>query len=118
MGEELCFGNPAQIAKKDCRHFITESQVKEPKRLTEDQWQFVLDTAVNMADEKKHMDVAKPGEAKPDTGSKPMVVGHKPILSDPDVKQKEDLRVRPRTALPPGRALRPRSPPPACRYAG
>jgi site-specific recombinase XerD len=51
MGEELCLGNPAQIAKKDCRHFITESQVKEPKRLTEDQWHFVLDTAVNMANE-------------------------------------------------------------------
>jgi len=51
MGEELCLGNPAQIAKKDCKHFITESQVKEPKRLTEQQWQFVLDTAVNMANE-------------------------------------------------------------------
>jgi len=44
-------GNPAQIAKKDCKHFITESQIKEPKRLTEDQWQYVLDTAVLMADE-------------------------------------------------------------------
>lgn len=51
MSEELCLGNPAQIAKKDCRHFITESQVKEPKRLTEEQWQYVLDTAVDMANE-------------------------------------------------------------------
>ena len=51
MGEELCFGNPAQIAKKDCRHFITDTQVKEAKRLTEAQWQYVLDTAVEMADE-------------------------------------------------------------------
>jgi integrase len=51
MGEEICPGNPAQIAKKDCRHFITESQVKEPKRLTEEQWQYVLDTAVEMANE-------------------------------------------------------------------
>lgn len=51
MGEELVLGNPAQIAKKDCKHFITESQIKEPKRLTEDQWQFVLDTAICMADE-------------------------------------------------------------------
>ncbi len=50
MGEELCYGNPAQIAKKDCRHFITDSQVKEAKRLTESQWQYVLDTAVEMAD--------------------------------------------------------------------
>jgi len=51
MGEELCLGNPAQIAKKDCRHFITDSQVKEVKRLTSDQWQYLLDTAVEMADE-------------------------------------------------------------------
>jgi len=51
MGEEICFGNPAQIAKKDCRHFIVDSQVKEAKRLTEVQWQFVLDTAIDMADD-------------------------------------------------------------------
>ncbi|WP_154224377.1 tyrosine-type recombinase/integrase [Marinicella rhabdoformis] len=51
MGEDFVLGNPAQIAKKDCKHFITESQIKEPKRLTEDQWQFVLDTATEMADE-------------------------------------------------------------------
>lgn len=51
MGEELCYGNPAQIAKKDCRHFIRDAQVKEAKRLTEAQWQYVLDTAVEMADE-------------------------------------------------------------------
>lgn len=51
MGEELCYGNPAQIAKKDCRHFIIDSQVKEAKRLTEVQWQYVLDTAIDMADE-------------------------------------------------------------------
>jgi site-specific recombinase XerD len=50
MGEELCLGNPAQIAKKDCKHFITETQIKEPKRLTEDQWQYVLDAATEMAD--------------------------------------------------------------------
>jgi len=53
MNEELCLGNPAQIAKKDCKHFITESQVKEVKRLTEEQWQYVLDTAVDMANENK-----------------------------------------------------------------
>jgi len=50
MGEELCLGNPAQIAKKDCKHFIIESQVKEPKRLTEEQWMSVLETAIDMAD--------------------------------------------------------------------
>lgn len=51
MAEELCLGNPAQIAKKDCRHFITDAQVKEVKRLTSTQWQYVLDTAVDMANE-------------------------------------------------------------------
>ena len=51
MSEDFCIGNPAQIAKKDCRHFIIDSQVKEIKRLTNSQWQYVLDTAVEMADE-------------------------------------------------------------------
>jgi site-specific recombinase XerD len=51
MAEDLCIGNPAQIAKKDCRHFIIDSQVKEIKRLTAKQWQYVLDTAVDMADD-------------------------------------------------------------------
>ncbi|TYK66915.1 tyrosine-type recombinase/integrase [Colwellia echini] len=51
MAEDICIGNPAQIAKKDCRHFIIDSQVKEIKRLTASQWQYVLDTAVEMADE-------------------------------------------------------------------
>ncbi|MCP4991202.1 MAG: site-specific integrase, partial [Colwellia sp.] len=51
MAEDFCIGNPAQIAKKDCRHFIIDSQVKEIKRLTASQWQYCLDTAVNMADE-------------------------------------------------------------------
>ncbi len=40
-------------------------------------------------DEKKVMDVSSPGESKPDTGSKPMVVGHKFLSSDPDVKTKD-----------------------------
>lgn len=51
MGEELCYGNPAQIAKKDCKHFISDTQVKEIKRLTGAQWQYLLDTAVGMANE-------------------------------------------------------------------
>ncbi|WP_199611843.1 tyrosine-type recombinase/integrase [Flocculibacter collagenilyticus] len=51
MNEELCLGNPAQIAKKDCRHFIIDAQVKEVNRLNASQWEYVLDVAVNMADE-------------------------------------------------------------------
>jgi len=50
MGEELCYGNPAQIAKKDCKHFISDTQVKEIKRLSTEQWQYLLDSAVKMAD--------------------------------------------------------------------
>ncbi|WP_206485749.1 site-specific integrase [Thalassotalea sp. G2M2-11] len=51
MGEELCYGNPAHIAKKDCRHFINDAQVKEVKRLSADQWQYLFDTALEMANE-------------------------------------------------------------------
>jgi len=50
MNEEYCAGNPAQIAKKDCRYFIKDAQVKEIKRLTSSQWQYVLDIAVELAD--------------------------------------------------------------------
>lgn len=50
MDEEYCFGNPVLIAKKDCRHFIKDAQVKDVKRLSEQQWQFLLDTAQSMAD--------------------------------------------------------------------
>lgn len=38
------------------------------------------------ADDNKVMDVANPGQTKPDTGSKPMVVGHKSIMTDPTLK--------------------------------
>jgi site-specific recombinase XerD len=51
MGEELCYGNPAQVAKKDCKHFISDTQVKEVKRLTSIQWEYMLDTAIEMANE-------------------------------------------------------------------
>ena len=51
MYEEYCYGNPAQIAKKDCRYFIKDAQVKEIRRLNEDQWQYALDTAEKMADQ-------------------------------------------------------------------
>ena len=51
MNEEFCLGNPAQIAKKDCRHFIVDAQVKEVNRLNTVQWQYVLDVAVDMANE-------------------------------------------------------------------
>lgn len=49
MNEEICFGNPAQLAKKDCRYFIKDAQVKEVKRLTEEQWQYVLKTVEELA---------------------------------------------------------------------
>ena len=45
MDEEFCFGNPVQIAKKDCRYFIKDAQVKNVKRLSEDQWDYLLKVA-------------------------------------------------------------------------
>lgn len=51
MSEEFCYGNPAQIAKKDCKHFISDAQVKEVKRLTASQWQYILDTAIDLANQ-------------------------------------------------------------------
>ena len=49
VGEEYCYGNPALLAKKDCRYFIADVQVKEVHRLTEEQWQYLLDTARTLA---------------------------------------------------------------------
>ena len=51
MEEEYLYGNPAQVAKKDCRHIIKDAQVKDVKRLSEQHWQFMLDVATEMADE-------------------------------------------------------------------
>jgi integrase len=51
MNEEHVYGNPAQIAKSDCRHFIKDAQVKEIRRLSEDQWRYVLDIAHELADD-------------------------------------------------------------------
>ncbi|MCA9328719.1 hypothetical protein KC959_03035, partial [Candidatus Saccharibacteria bacterium] len=39
--------------------------------------------------DKKVMDVASPEEAKTDIGSKPMIVGHKSMASDPMVREEE-----------------------------
>lgn len=51
IDEEICFGNPVPLAKRDCKHLIKNSQVKTISRLTESQWQYLLDTAVALADE-------------------------------------------------------------------
>lgn len=49
MNEEYTYGNPAQLAKPDCRYFIKDAQVKEVRRLSEQQWQFVFEVALDMA---------------------------------------------------------------------
>lgn len=54
MNEEYLYGNPAQIAKTDCRHFVKDAQVKEIRRLTEVQWQYVFDVALALANEDPH----------------------------------------------------------------
>ena len=38
--------------------------------------------------QKKVNDVSAPSESKPDIGSKPMIVGHKSLASDPMVREK------------------------------
>jgi integrase len=50
IDEEISFGNPIPLAKRDCKHMIKDSQVKTISRLTEQQWQYLLDTAVELAD--------------------------------------------------------------------
>jgi cobalamin biosynthesis Mg chelatase CobN len=40
-------------------------------------------------EDNKVFDVTKPGESKPDTGSKPMVVGHK-LMKDPSITETEE----------------------------
>ena len=50
MNEEICFGNVVGIARKDCRHMIKDTQVKEVRRLSQDQWSYVMETAENLAD--------------------------------------------------------------------
>lgn len=50
INEEICYGNPAQLARKDCRYFIADAQVKEVRRLTGEQWQCVFDIALSMAE--------------------------------------------------------------------
>jgi len=51
MDEEACYGNPAQLAKKDCKRLVKDAQVKDVKRLSPDQWDLLLLTAKEMADE-------------------------------------------------------------------
>lgn len=51
MNEEYLFGNPAQLAKADCRYFIKDAQVKEVRRLSEAQWYYAYEVAASMADQ-------------------------------------------------------------------
>jgi hypothetical protein len=49
-----------------------------------------------MASDEKVFDVAKPGSSKPNTGSKPMVVGHK-IMKDPTLVEDKQTEVHEKT---------------------
>lgn len=51
MDEEVCLGNPAQIAKKDCKRLLKDAQIKKTKRLDKGQWAFLMEVATQMADE-------------------------------------------------------------------
>lgn len=50
INEDICTGNPAFHAKKDCKYFIVSQQVTDPKRFTEEQWLYILSTATELAD--------------------------------------------------------------------
>jgi len=50
MDEEISLGNPAQLAKKDCRHFIKDARTAPVRRLSPEQWEYLLDAATSMAD--------------------------------------------------------------------
>ena len=49
IDEEICFGNPVPLAKRDCKHLIKDSQVKLISRLTENQWHYLLNSAAELA---------------------------------------------------------------------
>ncbi|KZY35001.1 MULTISPECIES: tyrosine-type recombinase/integrase [unclassified Oleiphilus] len=51
MESEIALGNPAGLAKKDCKRLVKDAQVKETKRLDQAQWDLLLITAEKMADE-------------------------------------------------------------------
>lgn len=50
MEQEICFGNPIPLAKRDCKHLIKDSQVKSINRFTEEQWRYLLDSAMELAE--------------------------------------------------------------------
>src|SRR5688572_11245924 len=41
-------------------------------------------------DTKRVMDVSKPGKSAPDSSSRPIIVGHKPMIADPMVNPEKD----------------------------
>lgn len=49
MENDIALGNPAVLAKKDCKRLIKDAQIKETKRLDQAQWDLLLDTAEKMA---------------------------------------------------------------------
>lgn len=49
MSEEHTPGNPAQLAKHDCKYFVKDSQVNEVRRLTQAQWEYVIQVAEQLA---------------------------------------------------------------------
>ena len=51
MNEEYLYGNPAQVARTDCRYLIKDAQIKKIRRLTDDQWQYVFNVAFEMAEQ-------------------------------------------------------------------
>ena len=54
--EEYLVANPVPLAKKDCKYFIKDAQVKEVKRLSEDQWMYVINTCTDLANTNEYFE--------------------------------------------------------------
>lgn len=55
----------------------------------------------------KVMDVSKPGSTAPDASSKPVIVGHKPMVADPMVSRKGNAESEPKPLAQTGKKLEP-----------
>ncbi|GAB3097910.1 tyrosine-type recombinase/integrase [Aestuariicella hydrocarbonica] len=49
MEEDYALGNPVSVVKKNCKYLIDNAAIKKPKRLSELQWQTLLDTSERLA---------------------------------------------------------------------
>ncbi|HSX24156.1 MAG TPA: hypothetical protein VLE74_03590, partial [Candidatus Saccharimonadales bacterium] len=61
--------------------------------------------ANNNANDKKTMDVNKPGESTPDTSSRPVIVTHRPMVQDPMMVGKTEKKADEEPAAEPAKPV-------------